>query len=85
MPASIPTRTAATSPRTICQTAANRGCGCFCSQDGKLLPKRQVFQEQVAAGAKKSNSQEYNKSLSRAQHEISFTCNRLDWAPSLYT
>jgi hypothetical protein len=42
-------------------------------ENGKLLPKSQIFQEQVAARAKKS-SKEYSQEPQMAQHEISFTC-----------
>jgi hypothetical protein len=43
-----------------------------CSQDGELLPKSQVFQQQVAAGSKKlgKNGRQNPK---HAQHKASFT------------
>jgi hypothetical protein len=39
-------------------------------QDSKLLPKRQVFQQQVAARAKELSYQDSQKPQ-QAQHEIS--------------
>lgn len=46
-------------------------------QDGKLLPKSQVFQKQVAAGAKESGKQDRQKSQ-QVQHEISLTCRQVN-------
>jgi hypothetical protein len=42
-------------------------------ENGKLLPKSQVFQKQVAARAKQSRK-ENSQEPQEAQHEISFTC-----------
>ena len=44
-------------------------------QNRKLLPKGQVFQEQVMARTEESNSKCSQKSQ-QAQHEISFTCTQ---------
>jgi hypothetical protein len=41
-------------------------------QDRKLLPKRHVFQDQIPARAKETNSQ-YRKKPQQTQHETSFT------------
>lgn len=43
------------------------------SQDGQLLPKSQVFHEQLAAGAKRSDDQNEKKPR-QAQHEKIFAC-----------
>jgi hypothetical protein len=42
-------------------------------ENGKLLPKSQVFQKQVAARAKQSSKENSHKPQ-WAQYEISFTC-----------
>jgi hypothetical protein len=46
-------------------------------ENTELLPKSQVFQEQVPARAKEP-SKENNHELQQAQHETSFTCERVE-------
>jgi hypothetical protein len=53
-------------------------------QDGKLLPKHQVFQEQVVARAKEANRQNREKPK-QAQHGVGFTRNQVkSGAPAKY-
>jgi hypothetical protein len=71
MPASIPARTPQNYPEQFVMASKSR-LRVLPFQDGKLLPKCQVFQEEIAARTTRLNDQ-IEQELQRTEHELVVT------------